>query len=48
MRKLVKTIKKFYDKGIYTKENVAEFVEAGLIIASEYQVITGEEYTKGE
>lgn len=44
MRRIVKTIKKYYDKGIYSAEDVAEFVEAGLILPSEYTEITGEPY----
>lgn len=48
MRRLVKTIKKFYDKGIYSKEDVADFLEAGLITPAEYELIVGEEYVREE
>lgn len=37
-------VKRYYDKGIYSKENVAKFVLAGKITTEEYQLITGEEY----
>ena len=37
-------VKRYYDKGIYSKENVAKFVLAGKITNKEYQLITGEEY----
>ena len=41
---MFKIIKRYYDKGIYTKENVATFVKAGKITAEQYQEITGEQY----
>ena len=37
-------IKKFYNLGLYTKENVAKFVEKGIITAEQYEEITGEAY----
>lgn len=37
-------VKRYYDKGIYSKADVAKFVLAGKITAEEYQLITGEEY----
>ena len=37
-------IKRFYDRGLWTKEMVAEAVEYGKIIAQEYEEITGEAY----
>ena len=37
-------VKLYYDKGIYNKENVATFVQAGKITGEDYQEITGEEY----
>jgi len=37
-------IKKFYDMGIYTKVQVANFVKKGVITAEQYEMITGEPY----
>ena len=45
MRKFVERIKKYYTKGIYTKADVADFLEVGLISPSEYEYIVGEPYT---
>lgn len=39
---MYKIVKMYYDKGIYTKENVAVFVKAGKITAEQYEEITGE------
>ena len=39
-------IKKWYDNGLWTKEQVHKAVEKGQITASEYQEITGEPYTE--
>ena len=41
---MYKIIKRYHDRGIYTKENVAVFVESGKITAEQYKEITGEEY----
>lgn len=41
---MYKIVKMYYDKGIYTKENVAVFVKAGNITAEQYEEITGEVY----
>lgn len=41
---MFKIVKRYYDKGIYTKENVATFVKAGKITAEQYEEITGEQY----
>lgn len=38
------TIKKYYDKGYYTNEDMKVFVNAGYITEEEYQDITGVEY----
>lgn len=35
-------VKRYYDKGFYSKEDVAKFVAAGKITAEEYEQITGE------
>ena len=37
-------VKRYYDKGFYSKEDVARFVVAGKITAEEYEQITGETY----
>ena len=42
--RLYKTVKRYYDKGTYSKENVATFVIAGKITAIEYELITGDPY----
>lgn len=39
-----KIVKRYYDKGIYSKENVATFVRAGKITAEQYKEITGDTY----
>lgn len=44
MSRLYKTVKRYYDKGIYDKDDVATFVRAGQITPEEYKMITGEEY----
>jgi len=41
---MFKIVKRYYEKGIYTKENVAVFVKAGKITAEQYRQITNEEY----
>ena len=41
---MYKIIKRYHDRGIYTKENVAVFVESRKITAEQYKEITGEEY----
>lgn len=35
-------IKKFYDMGLYTKEQVHKFVEKGIITEDEYKQIVNE------
>ena len=44
MSRLYKTVKRYYDKGIYDKENVATFVRTGQLTPEEYEMITGEVY----
>ena len=39
-------VKRYYDKGIYTKDDVKKFVAAGKITPEEYEKITGEKYEK--
>ena len=41
---MFKIIKRYYDRGIYSKENVRVFVESGKISKEQYKEITGEEY----
>ena len=37
-------VKRYYDAGYYTNDNVRVFVEANKITAAQYQEITDEEY----
>lgn len=37
-------VKHFYDIGLYSKAQVAEFVRRGKLTPAEYEAITGEEY----
>ena len=39
-----KTVKRYYDKGLYTDEDVAVFVRTGKITKEEYTLITGLPY----
>lgn len=41
---MFKIVKRYYDKGIYTKDNVAVFVKAGKITPEQYKEITGDAY----
>lgn len=41
---MYKIVKRYYNKGIYSKENVKVFVRAGKITAEQYQEITGDAY----
>ena len=43
---MYKIVKRYYDKGIYSAEDVAKFVVAGRITPEEYKEITGEEYAE--
>lgn len=38
------SIKRYYDSGRYTKDQVKVFVMAGWITEEEYNLITGEDY----
>lgn len=38
------SVKRYYDMGLYTKENVALFVRANMIAKEDYKIITGDEY----
>lgn len=37
-------VKKFYDMGLYSAAQVAQFVRKGRLTADEYERITGEAY----
>lgn len=41
---MYKIVKRYYDKGYYSTEDVAKFVKAGKITAEQYETITGEDY----
>lgn len=41
-----KSVKEYYNMGLYTKENVAVFVKARFINENEYKQITGEDYAE--
>ena len=42
------TIKKYYDKGLWTQKMVGDGVYAGKITVDEYKGITGEDYVEPE
>lgn len=48
MSKLYKTVKKYYDMGLYSKAQVADFVAKGKITPEEYKLITGDDYVAPE
>lgn len=39
-------IKRYHDRGIYSKENVAVFVASGKITMEQFREITGTEYIR--
>lgn len=41
---MFKIIKRFYDRGIYSSEDVGVFVASGKITAKQYEEITGKKY----
>lgn len=43
---MYKIVKRYYDKGIYSKEDVATFVKAGKITPEQYKSIVGEDYAE--
>jgi len=43
---MYKVVKRYYDKGIYSDEDVAKFVVARRLTAEEYKSITGSEYNE--
>lgn len=40
------SVKRYYEMGFYTNENVKVFVVANMITAEDYKSITGEEYAE--
>ena len=38
-------VKRYYDKGVYTVDNVKSFVRAGRLTEEQFKEITGEDYT---
>ena len=42
---LYNTVKKYYNRGWSTKEDVASFVYAGLLSPAQYQSIVGEPFS---
>lgn len=44
MSALFKTVKKYYNMGLYSKEKVADFVAKGKLTPEEYKLITGDNY----
>lgn len=41
---MFKIVKRYFEKGLYSAEDVAKFVKAGKLTAEEYETITGKEY----
>lgn len=41
---MFRIVKRYYDRGIYNKDNVKVFVRSGDITAEQYKEITGDEY----
>lgn len=41
---MYKVVKRYYNKGFYTKDDVKKFVASGDITEAEYKLITGDDY----
>lgn len=41
---MFKIVKRYYDKGIYSKNDVKTFVKANKLTSQQYKEITGEDY----
>ncbi|MDD3394169.1 MAG: XkdX family protein [Anaerotignum sp.] len=37
-------VKRYFDMGLYSAENVAKFVRAGKLVPEQYEQITGQSY----
>jgi uncharacterized XkdX family phage protein len=37
-------IKRYYDKGYYTNQHIADFVKSGVLTPDQYKSITGDDY----
>lgn len=46
MSKKFKTVKNFYDRGLWSKKRVHDAVFKSWITAEEYKIITGEDYVE--
>lgn len=44
MSRMCRIVKRYYDNGTYSKEDVATFVMAGKITPIDYELITGDPY----
>lgn len=45
---MYRKVKRLYDLGLYTAEQVKMFVKKGVLTAEEYEEITGEKYEREE
>lgn len=43
---MYKIVKRFFDRKIYTEDDVKKFVESGKITVEQYKEITGTEYIR--
>lgn len=41
---MYKVVKRYYDMGLYSPDDVAKFVRVGRLTPEEYKLITGQEY----
>ena len=41
---MFRVVKRYYDMGIYSTNDVAKFVRVGRLTHEEYKLITGQEY----
>lgn len=42
---MFKIVKRYYDMGIYSADDVGKFVMSGRLTAEQYKTITGQDYT---